>query len=66
MVGKKEAQKASHFHNVTADDAQAAVMSTRPRPTQALSITLSFSVRKGFFFIIFISIIKDFDGVKLL
>lgn len=43
-------QKASHFHNVTVENAQAAVMSTRPGPTRALSIGYSLSEQKCFLF----------------
>lgn len=45
-------QKASHFHNVTADNAQAAVMSTRPAPTQAFSIGCPLSEQNVTFYLI--------------
>lgn len=48
----KKPQKASHFHNVTADNAQAAVMSTRPAPTQAFSIGCPLSEQNVTFYLI--------------
>lgn len=47
-------QKASHFHNVTIDDAEAAVMSTRQGLTQAFIIYYHLSEQKVTFYLIII------------